>query len=85
MEAGGSDFKASCLFTGQDELLVSEMSLLSFVNSFDNLLSDLSKFWLISNLELKSHINIIYNFTTFTYLLAMPPWILYFSSILTIA
>lgn len=54
MEADGSDFKARCLFTEQDELLVSEMSLPSFVKSFENLLSDLSKVWLISNLELKS-------------------------------
>ena len=54
MEAGGSDFKARCLFAGQEELLVSEMSLPSFVKSFENLLSNLSKVWLISNLELKS-------------------------------
>ena len=49
MEAGGSDFKAHCLFAGQDKLLVSEIFLLSFVESFENLLSDLSKVWLISN------------------------------------
>ena len=49
MEAGGSHSKARCLFAWQDKLLVSEMSLPSFVESFENLLSDLSKVWLISN------------------------------------
>ena len=52
-EAGGSDFKARCFFAGQAELIVSEMSLPSFVKSFENLLSDFSKVWLIFNLGQK--------------------------------
>ena len=39
MKNGGYDFKARCLFAGQDKLLVSEIFLLSFVESFENLLN----------------------------------------------
>ena len=56
MEASGSYFKARCLFAWQDKLLVSEMFLPSFVESFEKLLSDQAKVWLISNLELKVNV-----------------------------